>query len=155
MGELQTPCLNLVLLLVCWGTLCVNKENLPLPNDSATSMLIPSDLGTFLPWEGACQWEESPLDLLRSVFSPADAHSIFSTKVRVGFPGLYPFGAENLQGRSRHSLSQQLAVLIIYVFSSQKSSLHVLQGSGYIPSWCHLQVAQVPGCTLRDFPALH
>lgn len=92
MGELQTPCLELVLLLVCWGTLCVNRENLPVPGDSAASVLIPSDLGTSLLWEGACQQEGSPWDLLRSVFSPADAHSSVSTKIRAGCPGLYPSG---------------------------------------------------------------
>lgn len=37
------------------GTLCVNRENLPLLSDSATSVPIPTDLGTVLPWEGACQ----------------------------------------------------------------------------------------------------
>lgn len=51
------------------------------------------------------------------------------------------------------SLSNQLSSE--FMFFSLNSSLQVLQGSGYIPSWCHLQAEQVPGWTLRDFPALH
>jgi len=85
---------DLVLLLTCWGSLCVIRGNLPLPDDLAATTLIPSNLGR-RGWcqEGAHRWEGSPWDPWGQSSVPPAAHRSVSTKTKPGFPGLDPFGA--------------------------------------------------------------